>query len=76
MLLCCEQELDMTTVLKTRPDRSVRPVQPGASSVRLKAPKPINNRKTGQKPGLNRKLKKKNGSIPDSIFKTMDMTED
>ena len=69
MLLCCEQELDMTTVLKTRPDRSVRPVQPGASSVRLKAPKPINNQKTGQKPGLNRKLKKKTVRYPIRFLK-------
>ena len=36
------------TVLRTGPDRSVRPVQPGtgANSVRLKAPKPA---KIGQK---------------------------
>ena len=46
-----------TIVLKTRPDR---PVRPGASPVQLKPPKLVNNRsKTWQKPGLNRKFKKK-----------------
>ena len=41
------------TVLKTGPDRSVRPVQPGANPVRLKPPKPVKNRKTDQKSGKN-----------------------
>ena len=64
------------TVLKTGPDRPVRPVQRGmgASPVRLKASKPINNRKTGQKQVKNRgwtRNLKKNGSIPGSVFKTM-----
>ena len=61
-------------VLKTGPDRSVRPVQPGVSSVRLKAPKPVNNRSTTGKPAKNRGWTgnyKKNGSIPGSVFKTM-----
>ena len=54
-----------TTVLKTGPDRPVRPVQPGTGSQSgpVNTPKtgqqPVKNRKTGQKPGLNRKLKKK-----------------
>ena len=68
------------TVLKTGPDRPVRPIQPGtgASPVRLKAPKPVNNRSTTGKPAKNRsktevepEIKKKNGSIPGSVFKTM-----
>ena len=41
-----------------RTDRFNR--EPGASPVRLKASKPVNNRpKTSQKPGLNRKFSKK-----------------
>ena len=53
------------TVLKTGPDRPVRPVQPGTGSQSgpVNTPKtgqkPENRSKTGQKPGLNRKLKKK-----------------
>ena len=54
----------VTTVLKTGPDRPVRPVQPGTGSQSgpvntLKTgQQPVKNRKIGQKPGLNRKLKK------------------
>ena len=52
-------------VLKTGPDRPVRPVQPGTGSQSgpVKTTKtgqqPVKNQKTDQKPGLNRKLKKK-----------------
>ena len=42
------------TVLKTGPDRPVRPVQPGTGS----QSDPVKTPKTSQKPGLNRKLKK------------------
>ena len=41
-----------TTVLKTGPDRPVRPVQPGTGS----QSGPVKTPKTGQKPGLNRKF--------------------
>ena len=43
------------TVLKTEPDRPVRPVQLGTGS----QSGPVKTLKTGQKPGLNRKFKKK-----------------
>ena len=49
-----------TTVLKTGPDRPVRPVQPGTGSQSgpVNTPKtgqqPVKNRKTGQKPEKNR----------------------
>ena len=43
------------TVLKTGSDRPVRPVQPGTRS----QSNPVKTPKTGQKLGLNRKLKKK-----------------
>ena len=48
------------TVLKTGPDRPVRPVQPGTGSQSgpVNTPKtgqqPVKNRKTGQKPEKNR----------------------
>ena len=51
---------DPRTVLKTGPDRPVRPVQPGTGSQSspVNTPKtgqqPVKNRKTGQKPGKNR----------------------
>ena len=51
---------DISTVLKTGPDRPVRPVQPGTGSQSgpVNTPKtgqqPVKNRKTGQKPGKNR----------------------
>ena len=57
------------TVLKTGPDRSVRPVQsePVASPIRLILPKPVENRaKTGVEPEI-----KKNGLMFGSVFKTM-----
>ena len=45
-----------TTVLKTEPDRPIRPVQLGANPVRLKPPKPVNNReKTGVEPKILKK---------------------
>ena len=50
----------LITVLKTGPDRPVRPVQPGTGSQSgpVNTPKPgqqpVKNRKTGQKPGKNR----------------------
>ena len=55
------------TVLKTGPDRPVRPVQPGASPVRLKASKPVNNRSTTGKPAKNQS---KTGVEP-KIFQKM-----
>ena len=70
-------------VLKTGPDRPVRPVQSGTESQSgpVKTPKtgqePVNNRKTGQKPVKNRGWTEnfqKNGSMPGSVFKTMIMT--
>ena len=60
--LICEGLGVFITVLKTGPDRPVRPVQPGTGSQSgpVKTPKtgqkPVNNRKTGQKPGLNQKF--------------------
>ena len=61
------------TVLKTGPaDRFNR--EPGASLVRLKASKPVNNRSTTGKPAKNRGWTEnfqKNGSMPGSVFKTM-----
>ena len=53
-------DLDKIIVLKTGPDRPVRPVQlgTGSQSGPVKTPKtgqePVNNRKTGQKPVKNR----------------------
>ena len=50
----------IVTVLKTGPDRPVRPVQPGTGSQSgpVNTPKTgqqlVKNRKTGQKPGKNR----------------------
>ena len=52
--------MENRTILKTRPDRPVRPVQPetGSQSGPVKTPKigqqPVKNRKTGQQPGKNR----------------------
>ena len=52
--------MENSTILKTRPDRPVRPVQPetGSQSGPVKTPKtgqqPVKNRKTGQQPGKNR----------------------
>ena len=61
----------LTTVLKTGPDRPVQPIQPGTGSQSGSVKTP----KTGQKPGLNRKFKKKkNGLMSGSIFKTMILT--
>ena len=66
------------TVLKTGPDRPVRPIQPGtgASPVRLKAPKPVNNRSTTGKPAKNQsktgvepKIKKKTVQYPVRFLK-------
>ena len=59
----CQKEFSggiSSTVLKTGPDRPVRPVQPGTGSQSgpVNTPKagqqPVKNRKTGQKPGKNR----------------------
>ena len=61
------------TVLKTGPDRPVRPVQPGTGS----QSGPVNTPKTGQKPenrsktGVEPEIKKKNGLMSGSVFKTM-----
>ena len=69
-----------TIVLKTGPDRPVRPVQPGTGiqSGPVNTPKtgqqPVKNRKTGQKPGKNRGWTgnlKKSGLMSGSVFKTM-----
>ena len=52
--------MENSTILKTRPDRPVRPVQPETRSQSgpIKTPKtgqqPVKNRKTGQQPGKNR----------------------
>ena len=65
----------ITIVLKTRPDRPVRPVQPGTGSQPgpVKTPKTgqqlIKKRKTRQKPRLNRKLKKKTVWCPVRFLK-------
>ena len=56
--------MENSTILKTRPDRPVRPVQPetgsqsGLVKTQTTGQKPENRSTTGQKPGLNRKLKK------------------
>ena len=59
---------------KNGPDRPVRPVQPGTGS----QSGPVNTPKTGQQPVKNRaktgvepEIKKKNGLMSGSVFKTM-----
>ena len=49
------------TILKTGPDRPVRPVQPGTGSQSglVKTPKTGQQPENRAKPGLNQKLKKK-----------------
>ena len=76
--------MENSTILKTRPDRPVRPVQPETGSQsgpvktqklvnnRSKTGKPVNNRaKTGVEPEI-----KKNSLMSGSVFKTMENSED